>query len=338
MSPLPPKTSATKTTLPKTTMDGKQRIIAKFKRYKTKNKLSAEDAAKITGYSLRTLQSWMAKLGQQQPKRKTPVRTAFLDDVTEGILQFIRDEFGSGRVAGRCCRPIDIVDVVVKKAEELSPNFNAVTPAAKKQQIYRLLKKFKSELPLPPRPRPRPFIAPKIHACIGEGCENTCRKKNNCPHKRIVNRSFIPYKVVDKHGKGKSLVADANINKGDFIIEYFGKVVPQAVLQKNGGKGIYYMKIRGCTVIDGNIPNNDAKYVNHSCRPNCELGRWEVDDKERPVLFAKTRIKRGTELTFDYDWTVKDAQDQIECRCSAGKNCRKWMHRLDVPSNNILQK
>lgn len=324
MSP-PPKTTETKE---------KKQILAKFKRDKTKNKLSAKDAAKITGYSLRTLQSWMAKLGQRDlPKRKTPVRKALLDDISERILQFIRDEFGSTRGAG--CRPIEI-DVVVKKAEELSEKFNSLTPANKKQQIYRLLKKFQNELPLPPRPRshPLPINIKKIHACIGEGCENECRKKNNCPYKRIIDRSFKPYKVVDKHGKGKSLVADANINKGDFIIEYFGKVVPQRVLQKNDGIGIYYLKIRGGSIIDGNIPNNDAKYVNHSCRPNCKLERWEVNDEERPVLFAKTRIKRGTELTFDYDWTVKDARDQVECRCGAGKKCRGWMQRLDVPKQH----
>ncbi len=133
MSP-PPKTTETKE---------KKHILAKFKRYKTKNKLSAEDAAEITGYSLRTLQSWMVKLGQRNlPKRKTPVRKALLDDISQRIRRFIQDEFGSMRGAGY--RPIEI-DVVVKKAEELSEKFNSLTPANKKQQIYRSLKKFQSD-------------------------------------------------------------------------------------------------------------------------------------------------------------------------------------------------
>ena len=74
--------------------DVRKQILAKFKRFKTKNKLCAEDAAKITGYSLRTLQLWMAKLGQHDfPKRKTPILKAFLDDISADILQFIRDEY-----------------------------------------------------------------------------------------------------------------------------------------------------------------------------------------------------------------------------------------------------
>ncbi len=118
-----------------------------------------------------------------------PVRKALLDDISECISQFIWDEFGSMRGAGYC--PIEI-DVVVKKAEELSEKFNSLTPANKKQQIYRWLKKFQSELPLPPRPRshPLPLNTKKIHACISEGCKNECQKKNNCPYKRIIDRSF----------------------------------------------------------------------------------------------------------------------------------------------------
>ncbi len=95
------------------------------------------------------------------------------------------------------------------------------------------------------------------------------------------------------------------------------------------------MKVREGRIIDGNISNNDAKYVNHSCRPNCKLERWEVNNEERPVMFAKTRIKRGTELTFDYDWTVKDARDQVECHCIAGKIVADGCRDLMCQSNNI---
>jgi hypothetical protein len=316
MSPL----STTSKTASLTIWQYRKQIIANFKRNKTKNELSSEDAAKITGYSLRTLQSWIAKLGQKLPRRKTPIRKTYFDDIREGLIKFIRDEYERGR------GHIE-TNVVIKEAKQLCPKFKGKNPSSKKQQIYRLMKKIKCELPLPPR---TPSITQKKYACIGEGCENECRKKDNCPHKKIVNGSFKLCKVVDKHGKGKSLVADGNINKGDFIIEYFGKVVPPKVLQKTGGKGIYYLLIGGRT-IDGNIPNNNAKYVNHSCKPNCVLQKLVVDEVERPALFAKTSIKRGTELTIDFDWTVKHAQDQTECRCSAGKNCRRWMQRLDVP-------
>ena len=50
-------------------------------------------------------------------------------------------------------------------------------------------------------------------------------------------------------------------------------------------------------MIDGNIAGNRARFINHSCVPNCE-----IDIRNRRVyVFAKRLILAGEELTYDYD-------------------------------------
>ena len=69
------------------------------------------------------------------------------------------------------------------------------------------------------------------------------RKKANCPHKRIIGQVFKNVHIVEKNGKEKGLVLGESCNKGDFVIEYFGRDVSATNLKKNGGIGMYFMKI-----------------------------------------------------------------------------------------------
>jgi SET domain-containing protein len=65
-------------------------------------------------------------------------------------------------------------------------------------------------------------------------------------------------------------------------------------------------------MIDGNIPGNVAKYINHSCSPNCE-----IDIKNHRVyVFSKRSIKEGEELTYDYGKEYFDAHFKKKgCLC-----------------------
>ena len=90
-----------------------------------------------------------------------------------------------------------------------------------------------------------------------------CRKNENCPHKRIIGQVFKIVHIVEKNGKGKDLVLGETCNKGDFVIEYFGRAVSATNLQKHGGIGMHFMKV-GQKIIDGNIEKNAARFINHS--------------------------------------------------------------------------
>jgi histone-lysine N-methyltransferase ASH1L len=65
-----------------------------------------------------------------------------------------------------------------------------------------------------------------------------------------------------------------------------------------------------------------ARFVNHSCKPNCRMVKWIVGGKPRMALFAGDRpIMTGDELTYDYNFDPFSAKNVQECRCGSD-NCR----------------
>lgn len=65
-----------------------------------------------------------------------------------------------------------------------------------------------------------------------------------------------------------------------------------------------------------------ARFVNHSCSPNCNMVKWVVKGKPRIALFALDRqIMTGEELTYDYNFNPFAANNVQECRCGSA-NCR----------------
>lgn len=164
----------------------------------------------------------------------------------------------------------------------------------------------------------------KIYECKGEDCEYVCRKKKNCPHKRIIGHVFKKVNIVEKTGKGKGLVVEECCMKGDFVIEYFGRALSAKRLKIHGGKGMYNMKI-GNQVINGNMKKNIARFINHSCNPNCILEVRTILGKKHACIFAGRKIKKGTELTFDYKWSSKDGKVRTPCCCGAKKFCRGYI-------------
>lgn len=72
-------------------------------------------------------------------------------------------------------------------------------------------------------------------------------------------------------------------------------------------------------------PDSPFRYVNHSCEPNSKLYVIYDDDtpvrERRVMLEALSEIKKGDELTIDYEWPADSA---IRCGCGT-KNCRGWV-------------
>ena len=99
---------------------------------------------------------------------------------------------------------------------------------------------------------------------------------------------------VGKSTAGLGLFAESDIKKGDFLIEYTGKKISQEKADKQGGK--YLFEINDTIVLDGSSRTNTARYINHSCAPNCEsdvvLGKV--------YIYAIKKIKEGEELGYDY--------------------------------------
>lgn len=79
------------------------------------------------------------------------------------------------------------------------------------------------------------------------------------------------------------------------------------------------MEFHEGTILDA-TRGNVARFVNHSCNPNCYMEKWLVDGEPRMALFAgHDGIMTGEELTYDYNWETYDKIPQA-CRCGA-PNC-----------------
>ncbi len=95
---------------------------------------------------------------------------------------------------------------------------------------------------------------------------------------------------------GLGLFSTSAWKKGDMIIEYIGEIITVEEADRRGGR--YLFEIDKKYTIDGKSRKNIARYVNHSCVPNCET---EIDEDERRVfVYALKKIVPGDELNYDY--------------------------------------
>jgi len=93
---------------------------------------------------------------------------------------------------------------------------------------------------------------------------------------------------------GCGLFACTRMRKGERVIEYTGVRLPNSIADDLPTR--YLFDLENGWTIDGTAYDNTARYVNHSCAPNCEA---EIDGDR--VFFHATRdIKEGEELTIDY--------------------------------------
>jgi SET domain-containing protein len=111
------------------------------------------------------------------------------------------------------------------------------------------------------------------------------------------------------------------ISKNTRIIDYAGELIRNS---RSAARESRYLR-QGCIWVfrvnrtwsrDAAVGGNIARFINHSCRPNCW---WEV--VERTIwIRASRRIEAGEELTYDYRTNGDPA---IQCRCRP--NCQTWL-------------
>ena len=111
---------------------------------------------------------------------------------------------------------------------------------------------------------------------------------------------------------GFGLFTTVPIKKGTFIIEYVGELISADEADRRGGQ--YLFEINSKWTIDGKSRTNLARYINHSCRPNCESDTNER--KKQITITAIKNIKAGEELHYDYGRVFwKDYIKPKGCRC-----------------------
>ena len=146
---------------------------------------------------------------------------------------------------------------------------------------------------------------------------------------RIESSPLIEARNSAIHGTG--VYAVAPIKKGTRILEYIGERISHAEAdrryeRKGADDGHTFLFIASNrTVIDATGGGNDARYINHSCNPNCET----VIEQSRVFVECIRNIKPGEELGYDYQltWDSTDEPEDLAlyaCRCGF-KKCRGTM-------------
>ena len=83
------------------------------------------------------------------------------------------------------------------------------------------------------------------------------------------------------------------------------------------------MSIANNEVTDPSKKGNLARFINHSCDPNCETQKWNVNGEICIGIFSKRDIQEDDEITFDYRF---DTHKTALTKCLCGSwNCRKYL-------------
>lgn len=133
---------------------------------------------------------------------------------------------------------------------------------------------------------------------------------------KAVSLPKIERKKSKLHGFG--VFALESINKNKRIIDYAGELISNKQSENREDK---YLS-KGCIWVfrvnrnwsrDANVGGNIARFINHSCTPNCWI---EVDAKTKTIwVRAAKKITKGQELVYDYN---TEGDKVIPCRCRPG--------------------
>lgn len=144
----------------------------------------------------------------------------------------------------------------------------------------------------------------------------------------VPDRDFI--RVGKSRIAGTGIFAKRRIHWGARVIEYIGKRLLHSELMQEIAAGrpesVYLFKVHAGVSIDGAIGGNESRFINHSCEPNCEANVFD----DRVYIYALRDIRRGEELTFDYQLrrtflaTEETDSSYLHCLCGAA-TCRGTM-------------
>nr|XP_036855119.1 histone-lysine N-methyltransferase 2C isoform X6 [Manis javanica] len=173
--------------------------------------------------------------------------------------------------------------------------------------------------------------------------QSTVTGELNAPYsKQFVHSKSSQYRKMKTEWKsnvylarsriqGLGLYAARDIEKHTMVIEYIGTIIRNEVanrkekLYESQNRGVYMFRMDNDHVIDATLTGGPARYINHSCAPNCVAEVVTFERGHRIIISSSRRIQKGEELCYDYKFDFEDDQHKIPCHCGA-VNCRKWMN------------
>lgn len=144
-----------------------------------------------------------------------------------------------------------------------------------------------------------------------------------CKNQKFQKCEYAKTKLIKSEGRGYGLVAVEDIKEGQFIIEYCGEVISwkeakrrAQTYETHGVKDAYIISLNASEAIDATKKGSLARFINHSCKPNCETRKWNVLGEVRVGIFAKESISPRTELAYDYNFEWYGGT-KVRCLCGA---------------------
>lgn len=168
-------------------------------------------------------------------------------------------------------------------------------------------------------------------------CNSLCRCSSVCENRVVQFGPASNLKIEAFGNKGYGLISTTALQKGQFVCEYAGEVIGRSEANERRKRDSHnYIFVLNEfikndvieTIVDATCIGNIARYINHSCEPNCNVIPVRVDSLvPKLAIFANRDIPVCEEITYSYGRGVKAIGFRAErnlCLCGA-KQCQKFL-------------
>ncbi|KAF6778797.1 hypothetical protein AHF37_01544 [Paragonimus kellicotti] len=172
---------------------------------------------------------------------------------------------------------------------------------------------------------------PNLSGMIANECSKQYQSSRSQQYRRLKSEVSCNVILGRSRIQGLGLFAARDLEPQTMVIEYIGELIRQELANKREkyyeahNRGIYMFRLNDDTVIDATVCGGLARYINHSCQPNCFTEYVNFGDHSHIVIITNRHIDKGEELGYDYNFDLEDGGSKIPCLCRA-PNCRKWMN------------
>ncbi|KAF2859783.1 SET domain-containing protein [Piedraia hortae CBS 480.64] len=187
------------------------------------------------------------------------------------------------------------------------------------------------------------------YECSPKNCKLSPEACGNRPFAELAARLKkggaydIGVEIIQTADRGFGVRACRSFAPGQIIMEYTGEVITEDECQRRiredykDVKCYYLMELAHGLIIDG-MKGNMARFINHSCEPNCEIRMVTVNGMLRLGVFAgDDGVSTGDELTYDYNFETC-ADSRLECYCGT-PSCRGFLtKRRNLTELRLLKK
>ncbi|XP_028283859.1 histone-lysine N-methyltransferase 2C isoform X3 [Parambassis ranga] len=189
--------------------------------------------------------------------------------------------------------------------------------------------------------RPQPQV---VSSSSARSNQNVAQGEGAAPHNKppVVHPRSSQYRWMKSEWRanvylarsriqGLGLFAARDVEKQTMVIEYNGTILRNEVanrkekIYRSQNRAVFMFRIDSEHVVDATGNGGLARYINHSCAPNCVAEVVTFERGYKIIISCIRRVEKGEELCFDYQFDTAEGQHKIACHCGAAE-CRKWIN------------